>query len=316
MKRPIVYILLVVFIVGVVSTGFLINALYKQTLTNIAAVEENKDEAAEKNNDVETIAEKQSHDPFILLLFGISNREALNDSGRADTIMLALIDPVPGRAKLISIPRDAYVDIPGYRKDKINAAYPRGGADLLKNTIEQWLDIDIHAYASINFEGFIDLVDLIGGIEVYVPRNMKYDDYADGTSIDLKKGEQVLDGKNALDFVRFRRSNDGRHSSDYERMERQQQALTVLSNKLASIRMITRVNNIMGILSANVKTSLTVDELDSLLKRFYSIDMQGLETTSLQGGGHLINGAWYEIVSDTEIERVQEIIKLYLEKAD
>ncbi len=312
MKKPIVYVLVAVLIVGVVSFVLSINAKYQQTLTNIAKIEENK-EAEEKTGEI--IEEKKSEDPFILLLFGISNRAILNDPGRADTIMLALVDPLSGKIQLISIPRDAYVDIPGYGENKINAAYPRGEADLLKKTIENWLDIDIHAYASINFEGFIDLVDLVGGIEVYVPRDMKYDDIADGTSIDLKKGEQVLDGKNALDFVRFRISNDGRHSSDYARMERQQQALTVLSNKLASIRMITRVNHIMNILSANVKTSLSVDELDSLIKRFYAIDMQSLETTSLQGGGHLINGAWYEIVPDTEVERIQGIIKAFYEKA-
>jgi polyisoprenyl-teichoic acid--peptidoglycan teichoic acid transferase len=111
-------------------------------------------------------------------------------------------------------------------------------------------------------------------------------------------------------------SNDGRHSSDYERMERQQQALTVLSSKLASIRIITRINHIMNILSANVKTSLSVEELDALIKKFYSIDVQGLETTSLQGGGYLINGAWYEIVPDSEIERIQGIIKAFYTKED
>jgi polyisoprenyl-teichoic acid--peptidoglycan teichoic acid transferase len=187
MKKSFVYILSAVMIIGAVSFGLLINAKYKQTLTNISTAPEVNEE--EENNG-EMIEEKQSQHSFTLLLFGISNRVNLKDSGRADTIMLALIDPLPGKIQLISIPRDTYVDIPGYGNNKINAAYPRGGADLLKKTIENWLDIDIHAYASINFEGFIDLVDLVGGIEVYVPRNMKYDDIADGTSIDLKKASK------------------------------------------------------------------------------------------------------------------------------
>lgn len=311
MKKTIIYILLVMFIFGVVGIGFFVNAKYKQTLTNIAAAVPERDNGEEDKN-AEIIEERESQHPFILLLFGISKRTTLNDPGRADTIMLALVNPESGRIQLISIPRDAYVDIPGYGKNKINAAYPQGGADLLKGTLENWLSINIHGFANINFEGFIDLVNLVGGIKVNVPRDMRYDDVADGTSIDLKKGEQVLDGKNALDFVRFRKSNDGRHSSDYERMERQQQALAELSRKMASIRMIGRINNIMDILSANIKTSLTVDELDTLVKRFYAIDMQGLETTSLQGGGYLINGAWYEIVPEEEIERVQEIINTFM----
>ena len=310
MKKPIIYILLVLFVFGAVGFGLFINTKYKQTLTSIAAVPEK--DRDEEDKPAEITEEREPHHPFILLLFGISKRTTLNDPGRADTIMLALADPELGRIKLISIPRDAYVDIPGYGNKKINAAYPQGGADLLKRTLENWLSINIHGFASINFEGFIDLVDLVGGIKVNVPRDMRYDDLADGTNINLKKGEQVLDGKNALDFVRFRKSNDGRHSSDYERMERQQQALAELSKKLASIRMITRINNIMNILSANIKTSLTVDELDTLVKRFYAIDVQGLETTSLQGGGYLINGAWYEIVPDEEIERVQDIINNFM----
>lgn len=292
MKKTLLFILLAVFITGAVIFGLTLNARYKNTLTSISvAVKENEDDEFTK----ETI-EEAKQTPFILLLFGISNREALNDPGKADTIMLALINPELGEISLISIPRDAYVDVPGYGKDKINSAYFLGKADLLKKTIESWLEIDIHAYASINFEGFIDLVDLVGGIRVNVPRDMKYNDPVDGTNIDLKKGEQVLDGKNALDFVRFRKSSDGRHASDYERIERQQQALTVLSNNLASIRMIARVHSIMDILSANVETSLTVEELDLLMKKFYSTDMQEIQTTSLQGGGHLINGVWENII--------------------
>lgn len=307
-KNPLLYIFLGFFVVGaIVAYGFSINAKYKQTLENIA-VQENKESDHEAETAAEPAEEIKQGNPFILLLFGISDRLFINDPGRADTIMLALVDADAGSIQLISVPRDAYVDIPGYSKNKLNYAYSRGGAGLLMRTLENWLDIDIYGYVRINFQGFIDLVNLVDGIKVYVPRDMSYDDPADGTSINLKKGEQLLDGKNALDFVRFRLSNDGRHCSDYERMARQQQALTVLSNKLASVKTITRINRIMDILSANVKTSLTVDELDLLIKKYYAVDLQGLETTSLQGGGHLLNGAWYEVVPEEEMERVRAMI--------
>lgn len=320
MKKSALITVIIIFIAGTIAYGYSINAKYKQTLTSMAAtpeapVEQPTEPVEEENNEEEpVIMDKQkSNQPFILLLFGISTREALNDQGRADTIMLALVDPAAARIKLISIPRDTYVDIPGYGFNKINAAYPRGGAVLLKQTIENWLDFNIHGYANINFQGFIDLVDLVGGIRVNVPRDMRYDDLADGTHIDLKKGEQLLDGKNALDFVRFRMSNDGRHASDYDRMGRQQLALAELSKNLSSIRMIARIHRIMDILSANVKTSLTVEELDALIKNFYAIDMQALETTSMQGGGYLINESWYEVVPEEEIQRIRAIMDSFMD---
>lgn len=319
MKKPVIYVVLVLFVAVAVGFALSINAKYKQTLTNIAAVPEVQEEDRKDDKEdysTEETEKNQVQQPFIMLLFGISERMVFNDQGRADTIMLALVDPPAGHVQLISIPRDTYVEIPGYGDDKINAAYPRGNAQLLMETIENWLNIELHAFASINFQGFIDLVDLVGGIEVYVSRDMKYDDQADGTSIDLKKGEQVLGGQNALDYVRFRKSSDGRHDSDYERMERQQQALAALSDKLSSIRMVSRIYRTMDILSENVKTSLSVEELDTMVKTFYAIDMQGLETTSIQGGGHLINGAWYEVVPEDEIERIQDIITSFLSPSD
>src|SRR5690606_17560453 len=128
----------------------------------------------------------------------------------------------------ISIPRDSYVSIPGYReKDKINSTYPRGGAELTMQTIEEWFDTEVYGYVHIDFDGFTELVDLLGGVEVYVDQKIVYDDPMDGTHIRLEQGLQVLDGKNALDFVRARKDNRGSryYTSDYQRMERQQLVL-------------------------------------------------------------------------------------------
>ena len=113
--------------------------------------------------------------------------------------------------------------------------------------------------------------------------------------------------------MRFRKSNDGVHDSDYQRMERQQLALSLLADKLSSIRTLTKISRIMEILSANVKTSLKADELDALIKSFLSFKIDNLQTTSIQGGGHLINEAWYEIVTEEEKGRIQNIIQDFME---
>ena len=94
-------------------------------------------------------------------------------------------------------------------KDKINSAYPKGGVELTIKTIEEWFDTEIYAHVAIDFDGFIQLVDLVGGIEINVDRSIRYDDPTDGTHIRLEQGLQVLDGKNTLDFVRARLDNRG-----------------------------------------------------------------------------------------------------------
>ena len=308
MKRVITFFLILILI-GAGACGVTNYAEYKKTLEKMT-VQEDQDNQEEDHGETGLIENRKLSAPFALLLFGISEREAFNDPGHSDTIMLALVDPEPANVYLISVPRDAYVDIPGHGKGRINSAYPRGGAALLMETLENWLDIDLYAYVSINFQGFIDLVD---GIEVSVPREMHYDDPVDGTSIHLAKGVQLLDGKDMLGFVRFRKGNNGIHDSDYQRMERQQLALSLLADKLSSVRTLTRINRIMELLSVNVKTTLKADELDALIKFFLSFDINDLQTTSIQGGGHLINEAWYEIVTEEEKGRIQNIIQDFME---
>ncbi|SET17418.1 transcriptional attenuator, LytR family [Natronincola peptidivorans] len=290
--------------------GYNLYQQYKNTLEAISVTEpidENEGEEGKAGGSEEM-------KPFVMLLYGISAREHIGDKGRSDTMMLALVDPDEVKVSLISIPRDAYVEIPRYRMDKINAAYPRGGSSLMMETIENWLDVELHGFASINFQGFIDLVDLFGGIDVEVSRRMEYDDPYDGTRIRLYPGEQTLDGKNALDFVRFRQSNDGRHASDYDRMKRQQQALQSLSQEITSIRSLTRAFDMMNILSENVQTSLTSYELEKLIRIFLSFKPEELETTSIQGEGYYHNGGWYERIPQEEVQRIQQIIADFLEE--
>lgn len=256
-------------------------------------------------------------EPFILYLYGIDQRPHQGDQGRPDTLMLALIDPQLVKVTLISIPRDSYVSIPGRsKKDKINHTFPLGGVDLTIETIEKWFDIDVYAHVAIDFEGFIELVDLVGGVDVYVDRSIQYDSTADGTNIRLEQGQQVLDGKNALDFVRARLDNRGSryYTSDYKRMERQQLVLKELGSEIVSIRSLTRIFSMMSVVGNNVKTTLTPDELDFLVRKFSRFNIEKLETTSVLGEALQLNGIWYEDVPDSEVERIQQIITDFLEQ--
>jgi polyisoprenyl-teichoic acid--peptidoglycan teichoic acid transferase len=139
----------------------------------------------------------------ILLLGGDSRGE---DSGRSDSVMVASVDPVTKKATLMSILRDTYVDIPGHGKSRLNAAFSYGGPDLTKQTVSDLLGIPIQYYVYTDFNGFIALVDAVGGIDLDVEKDMHYTSKADNHQfdIDLKKGMLHMDGKTALQYVRFR----------------------------------------------------------------------------------------------------------------
>jgi LCP family protein required for cell wall assembly len=291
---------------------------YKNTLEDMS-IERHSNGGENSEDDIDEKDPKtvMFEEPFIIHLYGIDQRADQGDEGRPDTLMLALIDPQLVKVTLISIPRDSYVSIPGRtKKDKINHAYPIGGVDLTIETIEKWFDIDIYAHVAIDFEGFIELVDLVGGVDVYVDRSIQYDSVADGTHIRLEKGQQVLDGKNALDFVRARLDNRGQryYTSDYKRMERQQLVLKELGSEIVSLKSLPRIFNMMSVVGNNVKTTLTPDELDFLVRKFSRFNTEKLETTSVLGEALYLNGVWYEDVPDSEVERIQQLISDFLER--
>lgn len=146
---------------------------------------------------------------------------------RTDTIMLVHVSQSGGKPVLVSIPRDSYVPIPGYGSNKINAAFSFGGPRLLTETVENVTGIHIDGYLEIGLGGFASVVDSLGGVDICVPRDMK--DKKAG--IDLKKGCQTLDGKNALGYVRSRYEDP---LGDIGRANRQRQFLGALMKKAAT----------------------------------------------------------------------------------
>ncbi len=161
-----------------------------------------------------------------------AERKALGVGGdaagrRTDSIILVHTPSGSGKPVLISIPRDSYLPIPGHGKNKVNAAFAIGGPKLLAQTLEQATGLPIDGYVEIGFGGFAGVVDSLGGVEVCVKRDIK-----DAKAhIDLKKGCQTLDGKNALGYVRARYSDP---KGDLGRAERQRQFLGAIMKKAAT----------------------------------------------------------------------------------
>lgn len=252
--------------------------------------------------------------PFVALILGIDSRDG--EAARSDTIMLAAIHPAKQSAYLISIPRDSYLNIPGRGYDKVNHAMAFGGPKLVKQSLEQFLGIEISRYVTVDFEGFRKAVDELGGVAIDVKKRMKYSDPSDDTFIDLQPGLQTLTGEQALDYARYRKSDLGKEDSDYQRIERQQEIMEALVSKGTSPEVLPKMHSLLAIMGDHVKMDLTEGEIASLLFSFSDPKDNLLKTDTLIGRDERIwhNGVlgWYHLVPSAERERVQQQIRQVL----
>lgn len=217
----------------------------------------------------------------ILLIGGDSRGD---DAGRSDSVMVASIDPVSKKAHLFSVLRDTYVEIPGHGKSRLNAAFSYGGAELTKQTVSNLLGIPIQHYVYTDFTGFMALVDALGGIEIDVEKDMYYTSKADKHmyDIDLKKGLQHMDGKTALQYVRFRHDA----TSDFTRTQRQRIFMTELAKKMQSTTSLFKIPEMLEAIAPYIKTDLSPTQMLKLASlgfdlRVNEIDQQQIPPNKL-----------------------------------
>ncbi|MEH7094831.1 LCP family protein [Neobacillus vireti] len=199
-------------------------------------------------------------DKVNILLLGIDTRG--EEKSRTDTIMIAQYDPKKQTAKIVSLMRDIYVDIPDHKNYKLNTAYFLGGPELLRQTIEQNFGINIHYYAVVDFKGFESVVNTLApnGIEMNVQKRM-----SKNIGVVLHPGLQYLNGKELLGYARFRHDAQG----DFGRVERQQEVLNALKDKILSVNGVTKLPKLVGTIMPYIDTNLEgVDRLE-ILKDFF-----------------------------------------------
>ncbi len=244
--------------------------------------------------------------PLTMLLFGV-DKTTDEKYGRSDSIMLALVQPKTKELMLMSIPRDTYIEIPGHGFHKLNRSFQLGGPELTKQTVSNWLGINIEETASIDYANFEKMIDLIGGIEMDVDRRMAHNEFV------VEEGLQKLTGKQALYFVRFRKSLDGKHDSDYKRTERQRQLLTKLSHELLKKRTFRESFSLLKSIFKTVDTTLSLQQIITYGSHFSSdFSAEKMTTLSITGEGQRRNGLWYEIIPDKELEEKRGLIKEFL----
>ncbi len=178
-------------------------------------------------------------------------------NGNADTIMVGAFDLENNKISVISVPRDTLVDVQRKIK-KINSAYGMGGVNQLLDELKPILGFRPDHYIMVDIRAFVDVVDVLGGIDYYVPEDMFHEDGA-GFTIDLKEGQQLLNGHQALQLVRYRGYKDG--SADLGRMRTQQKFIRQLARQVLSWSTVSSIKEFAGILSNYFRTDLSVSEL-------------------------------------------------------
>lgn len=191
-----------------------------------------------------------------MLILGVDERD--RDTGRSDTVMLATINPETKQAALLSFPRDMWVYVPGHGQDKINHAYKYGGVQLSKETVEQLLGLSVDHYARMDFAGFKDIVDVLGGVEMDVEMPMHWDDRRGNLHIHLSPGMQHLDGEQAMGYVRYRLD------SDYQRIKRQQHFMRALMEQKLKAKNIPRLLRVLPRIADMLETDMSERELFAL----------------------------------------------------
>jgi LCP family protein required for cell wall assembly len=230
-------------------------------------------------------------EPLTILVYGSSpeyvgyhKRAEERFRGLADTILLVRLDPKANRVVVLSIPRDVWVDLPGYGWRKVNAASPLGGPELMKEAVARVVGVRPERYVVVSLEALRALVDAIGGVRVCVERPMRYRDTAAGLDIDLEPGCRVLSGEEAEGYVRFRKDALG----DIGRIQRQQAFFHALKEKLLSPAGLLRLPRAVAAVEPYVETDLTREEKGALL----GFAMKRPELVSLLLPGRFGGGGW------------------------
>ena len=218
-----------------------------------------------------------------VLVLGCDEREG-ESVARADVIIVATLRPDAKKVSMFSLPRDTRVAIDGHGMDKVNHAMAYGGIPLIRSSVENLLGIQIDHYVKINFDGFINVIDALGGVNIDVPTRM----YKPLEAIDLFPGYQTLDGADALAFVRWRGDGTG----DYGRIERQQQFITALREKLKGMS-LSQTLDVASAVMDSIETDMSVKQMTSYGMHVMGMGKEDIKTYSFVGHELWLNGVNY-----------------------
>ncbi len=200
--------------------------------------------------------------------------------GLSDSMFLIRFNPEDQKLTMLSIPRDTRTYVEGRGIAKINAANYYGGPATSAKAVSELLGgVGIDRYLRLNVQGVEKLIDAVGGVDVYVPKDLKYQDDSQHLYINLKEGEQHLNGEQALQFLRFRKDNLG----DIGRVQRQQTLIRSFMDQAVNVKNMAKIPKILSVIQSHIDTNLSIEELIALVGFASKIDRSNVEMLMVPG---------------------------------
>ncbi|MBO9129955.1 LCP family protein [Bacillus sp. 165] len=307
-RRRILFTVLLLLLIG---GGFTVHYLYS-TYASLAKTYNDANYEKSKLREEDITITKH---PFSLLIMGIEDYSTGGTNGRTDSLLFATVNPADQTVKLMSIPRDTRVVIVGKnKKDKINHAHAFGGEKMTIETVENFLNVPVDYYVKVNFEGFKDIVDAVDGITVDVPFDFwERSDAPDAHHIYFKKGNQHLNGEEALAYVRMRKRDP---MGDYGRTKRQRQALAALIDKLNDTSSAFKIKEMAEVIGDNIQTNIKISQGVVLAAKFSNFSSSSIQTVTLKGEDARINGLYYFVPNAESLEQTKEAFSSHLQLPD
>ncbi len=289
-----VYRIFTFLVIVILLAGLFFAYSFRPSTDNIGSKKLKRTIEKEKTEE----AKPETLNPFVedkimrVLAIGTDNTPTKDDPeakdrGRADVIMLFSIDPKSKSVHLLSIPRDSRVNIPGVGLDKINASYMYGGIQKTVDTVEEFLGIEIDHYGIVKYNAVEELVDAIGGVDVYVPSDYRHvDDWViPPLVIDFKKGWHHVNGEDAVKFLRIRKLYK---NSDIDRIGTHQDFLMSIFDELKSPSTIFKLPRLIDIVEKNIETDFNYGQIAYMAYWALDLNRDKIYTDTVQGRGERI----------------------------
>lgn len=239
----------------------------------------------------------ENKEAFNALILGVDERT--NDRGRSDTMIVLSVNPAKPSMLMFNIPRDTRTRIVGHgTEDKINHAYAFGGVNMSVQSVEKLLDIPIHYYMKVNMEGFAQVIDMLGGVDVNNPFAFDYEGRR------FEQGTIHLDGEAALGFSRMRYDDP---KGDLGRNDRQREIIQQVLKNTVQVSNMFQFETLLDKVSAHVRTDVTFDEMKQMFTNYRPV-LNHIESVEIKGSGKKINGIYYYMVDQAERDRVHQMI--------
>ncbi|MDX8045817.1 LCP family protein [Gracilibacillus sp. S3-1-1] len=317
-KKGLLWTLLLVIVAVVSYSIYFIGNVYQATNEAYDEIDRPNGKSELRETDVAI-----TKDPISILLMGIEDYETDGQNGRADTQILATLNPHTNKMTMTTIPRDTITEFTEEEAGqyagthKLNAAYTYGSitdygeVKLQVEKVEDLLGIPIDEYVAVNFDGFRDIVDALGGVSIDIKEPFwEKNFYVPGEKVHFEQGVSKLNGEEALAFVRMRKQAA---NANYSREERQRQFIESTIDQAISTNTLFKVGEISNILGQNVSTSFSPSEIFHMQQTYSSIDTSNIETFEVGGQDEVINGIWYFNPDPNSIDELANQLRQELE---